>query len=250
MKMGLFVTNEVGYEIAKFFSEQNESVSCLVLDSKDTQKLNEKFLKTVSTDEVFYSDELYQKDILEKLKKMQLDLIILAWWPYILKESLIEIPRLGCLNFHPSCLPYNKGKHPYFWSIVEDVPFGVTLHFIDTGIDTGDVVFQKQIPKAWEDTGSTLYDRGKLEIVKLFKDNFNNIKNGILKRKKQKSTIESFHYGRDIKSASKIDLDQEYKAADLLNLIRARSGFPYGASWFTDDGQKYEVRLEIQKVEK
>ena len=250
MKLGLFASDEVGYEIAKFFNEQNESVSCLVLDSKDTQKLNEKFLKIVSTDEVFYSDELYQKSTLKKMQKMQLDLIILAWWPYILKENLIDIPELGGLNFHPSCLPYNKGKHPYFWSIVEDVPFGVTLHFIDTGIDSGDIVFQKQIARTWEDTGSTLYDRGKLEIVKLFKDSFNDIKNGILKGNKQKSATGSFHLAREIEESSMINLDQEYKAADLLNLIRARSGFPYGASWFTDNGQKYEVRLEIKKVEK
>lgn len=101
---------------------------------------------------------------------MQLDLIILAWWPYILKEALIKIPKIGCLNFHPSYLPYNRGKHPNFWSLVEDVPFGVSLHFVDTGIDSGSIAFQKIVPKSWEDTGKTLHEKGKREIVKLFQE--------------------------------------------------------------------------------
>ena len=79
------------------------------------------------------------KDRILALKEINLDLIVLAWWPYIIKEPLISISRLGCLNLHPSLLPYNQGKHPYFWSIVEDVPFGVTIHFIDAGI-----IFQSQ----------------------------------------------------------------------------------------------------------
>ena len=250
MKFGLFAFGEIGYEIAKLFKDKNEKIICLVLSSTGSKDLNEAILSLVEPEFVIYSDSLYEKTTLEKLRKMQLDIIILAWWPHIIKENLIRIPKLGCLNLHPSYLPYNRGKHPYFWSIVEEVPFGVTLHFIDAGIDTGDIVFQDLVEKTWCDTGSTLYRRGRQTIVDLFKKKFEDIRNGNLLRKKQDMNAGSFHWEKEIEASSKINMDDRYKARDLLNLIRARSGFPHGAAWFTDDGQKYEVRLEIIKMEK
>ncbi|MHC4560181.1 MAG: formyltransferase family protein [Planctomycetota bacterium] len=248
MNFGLFAADEVGYEIAKFFRGEQEPVSCLVLDSNDAKGLNGSILSVLDAKEVLYSDALYEETTLEKLRNMHIDLIILAWWPYILKESLIRVPRLGCLNFHPSYLPNNRGKHPYFWSIVEGVPFGVTLHFVDGGIDTGDTVFQETVEKSWEDAGSTLYERAKVAIVDLFKSKFGEIRSGNLPRKKQASAAATFHLGNEIEQASRIDLDQEYKARNLLNLLRARSNFPQGACWFVDDGHKYEVRVDIRKV--
>ena len=56
---------------------------------------------------------------------------ILAWWPYILKGRVIKIPKKGWLNFHPAYLPFNRGKHPNFWCLVDETKCGVTLYFID-----------------------------------------------------------------------------------------------------------------------
>ncbi|GAA0832540.1 formyltransferase family protein [Cupriavidus pauculus] len=81
------------------------------------------------------------------------DLLILAWWPKILPRAVIDIPRRGVVNFHPSLLPHNRGKHYNFWTIVEDSPFGVSLHLVNEGVDQGDILFQAPIEKTWEDTG-------------------------------------------------------------------------------------------------
>lgn len=248
MKFGLFAFGEIGYEIAKLFRDRNENIPCLILSSTGSKDLNKAILSLLSPVWVIYSDSLYEEATLEKLRKMRLDVIVLAWWPHIIKEDLTRIPRLGCLNLHPSYLPYNRGKHPYFWSIVEDVPFGVTIHFIDAGIDTGDIVFQELVEKSWCDTGSTLYNRGKQTIVSFFKKKFEDIRTGNLPRKKQDMNSGSFHREEEIEESSKINLEQQYKARDLLNLIRARLYFPVGATWFMDGGHKYEVRIEITKV--
>ena len=249
MKFGLFAADEVGYEIAKFFKENNENISCLVLDSEDSKSLNSMILSSVNVQEVIYSDSLYKENTLEKLQNMEIDLIILAWWPYIVKEDLIRIPKMGCLNFHPSYLPYNRGKHPYFWSIVEQVPFGVTLHFIDTGIDSGNIIFQEPIEKSWGDTGATLYEKGKQTIVELFKKKFSEIKRGNIPQTEQPVENNSLHFAKEIEGASEIFINRNYSARELLNLIRARSGFPHGACWFRDNGQKYEVTVQIRKVD-
>jgi len=49
------------------------------------------------------------------------------------------------INLHPSLLPWNRGAHSNFWSFLEDTPKGVTIHIIDEGIDTGDILLQKKI---------------------------------------------------------------------------------------------------------
>lgn len=252
MNIALFAADRVGFEVAKFFSENNEPLTCLVLDSKDTKGLNAQILADSGIKEhnrIFYSDSLYKEEILHALKKMDLDLIILAWWPYILKEDLLKIPKIGCLNFHPSYLPYNRGKDPNFWSIVEETPFGVTLHFADIGIDSGDIAFQSLIDKSWEDTGKTLYEKETKEILSLFKNNFQQIKSGNIPRKPQDLSRGSFHRRRELEAASRIDLEKSYKARDLLNIIRARTFYPYPAAWFIDNGKKYEVQIKITKRE-
>ena len=60
---------------------------------------------------------------------------ILAWWPKIISNKLINLPRKGFINLHNSFLPFNRGKHPYFWAFYEDSPYGVTIHKVDEGID-------------------------------------------------------------------------------------------------------------------
>jgi methionyl-tRNA formyltransferase len=249
LNIALFASDEVGYEIARFLNDNNEPTACLVLDSKDTKGFNEKILHNSSSGEVFYSDELYDKKNLEKLESLGIDIAILAWWPYIVKEPLMKLSRMGYLNFHPSLLPFNRGKHPNFWSIVENAPYGVSLHFIDEGVDTGPVAFQKAIEVSWEDTGEKLYEKGKREIVNLFKENFNDIRIGNIPRLPQDYNQGSFHMAKEIDEASHISLDAEYTARKLLNILRARTFPPYPSAWFTDAGQKYEVRVEIKKIE-
>ena len=251
MNIALFASNNVGNEIAKFLAKMQERLACLVLDSEDTNGYNNDIILNcgpICSGKIFYSDSLYKKQTLLSLKRMNLDLIILAWWPYIIKKEIIEIPRLGCLNLHPSYLPYNRGKHYNFWTIVEDTPFGVTIHWVDEGIDTGDIAFQTIIEKTWEDTGETLYYKAQEEIINLFKESYPKIKNGDIPRKPQNAAKGTFHTADQIDSASEIKLDKEYKAKDLLNIIRARTFPRYPAAWFLHNGCKYEVRIQITKV--
>jgi methionyl-tRNA formyltransferase len=249
MKFLLFAAGNVGYQIAKFFGDNHEPLSCLVLDSKDPLGLNSAIMKASGIDphKVIYSKDIYDPKIVYLLENLRADLGILAWWPYIIKDPILSITPLGILNFHPSYLPYNRGKNYNFWAIVEDVPFGVTLHFISKGVDNGDIAFQSRIEKTWEDTGRTLYEKAQVEIVRLFIENFPSIKNGDIPRIPQEMSKGSYHKASELDSASYIDLDKSYKARELLNLLRARTFLPHPAAWFKDDDQVYEVRIEITK---
>lgn len=251
MKIGLFAANVVGGQIAKFFGDQSEPPGCVVLDVNDPEALRDTIVADSRIDSqlVFDSDALGEAATLERFRALNLDLIVLAWWPYILKADVIEIPRLGCLNFHPSFLPYNRGKHYNFWALVEGSPFGVTIHWVDTAVDCGDIAFQSRIETTWEDTGATLYHKAQEEIVRLFKEKFPEIKAGRIPHIPQDLERGSVHRARELEQASRIELDQTYTARGLLNLLRARTFPPHPAVSFSDDGERYEARVEIKRVD-
>ena len=66
---------------------------------------------------------------------------------------------------HNSYLPYNRGKNPYFWTFIEEKPYGVTIHKVDEGIDTGEIISQKLIQYDWEDNAGTIYEKSLIRIV-------------------------------------------------------------------------------------
>ena len=152
------------------------------------------------------------------------------------------------MNFHPSLLPYNRGKHYNFWTLVENSPFGVTLHLVNEKVDQGDILFQANIEKTWEDTGGSLYDAAKREMVALFTRHYEDLVLGNYEPRVQDLAAGSFHLSRELDPASEIILDKQYTGRNLLNLLRART-FPGNPScYFFDEGKKYEVRVSIKEV--
>lgn len=90
----------------------------------------------------------------------------------ILKENIIKAPRLGCINFHPAYLPYNRGATPSKWIIVNDQNFtGITFHYISKGIDEGEIIERYKIPlSGYENSeilNNYLYSLGGILLVQL-----------------------------------------------------------------------------------
>ncbi|MCC7162179.1 MAG: hypothetical protein IT331_06780 [Anaerolineae bacterium] len=82
-------------------------------------------------------------EFVQRVREINPDLIAVAAFGRILKNELIETPRLGCINVHPSLLPRYRGPNPYYWVLANrETKSGVTVHFIDQGIDTGDIILQ------------------------------------------------------------------------------------------------------------
>lgn len=85
------------------------------------------------------------------------DLIVVANFSQIIRRNVLAIPRLGVINFHPTLLPLYRGPMPYYWIIKNRVQrSGVTIHFLDEGIDTGDIILQVEHDVAPEDDEASL----------------------------------------------------------------------------------------------
>lgn len=178
----------------------------------------------------------------------KVDTGLLLWWPNILRVSDIDVSNQGFINTHPSLLPLHRGKNPNFWALKCGEPFGVSLHFLGSGIDDGDLIAQRQIFYDWTDNAETLYRRGQQEMVDLFKATFHSILSGNPGRIKQSLETGNFHYAREMEEASFLDLNSVQPVRDTLNLLRARTFSGHPSCWFVDDqGEEYEVRVTIQK---
>lgn len=194
---------------------------------------------------IFESNEKTMKYL--QNKKIFPDLGFLVWWPKLVKKPLLDYPKHGFINTHPSLLPFNRGKYPNFWSLVEEVPFGVTLHFVKESVDSGDIVAQSKINYDWEDTGGSVYYKALEETIKLFKKGYPDIRHLNIPHDKQDEEKSTFHLAKELDTASKIELDRQYKGRELLNLLRARTFPGNPACWFEDNDKKYEVRVEIKR---
>lgn len=246
-KFAVFAYGDVGLAAVKIFRDRKKQLKFVLLDREnfwDKNKLIIEELKNYPDTEIIYYEN--DEELIAKCK--ELDMVILAWWGRIIKGELLEAPNHGFVNLHTSFLPYGKGKHPHYWSLVEEKPYGVTIMKIDAGLDTGAIIYQREIEKTWEDTGKSLYFKGIHTMCDLLEEKKENLLN--LKFEERGQVGEgTFHFGKEINEDSIIHLEEKYRAKDLLNKIRARTFEPFPASYFIEGGETYEVRISIKKVE-
>lgn len=244
MKLVLFADGVVGMRITEYLAEHYLQDLSLVVTTAENGIFDFVGNHGVSAC-VFDSEQSVIAGLLDEP-----DLGVLAWWPKILKKPLIEIPRQGFINTHPSLLPFNRGKHYNFWALVESAPFGVTIHRVDTGVDTGEIVAQREIAYDWEDNGESLYMKAQNAMLDLFRSTYPGLRTGTIQSIPQSDEEGSSHHSSEMEIASHIDLERSYRARDLLNLLRARTfeGFP--GCWFEDGGEQYEISISMRRVRK
>lgn len=121
------------------------------------------------------------------LSQLNPDIIFSIYYRKILPKEIINLPKMGCINIHPSLLPRNRGPNPTYWNVRRgDMWAGTTLHYIDEGMDTGDIIAQTAV-EVGDRTGFELNDYMMQMGLKLFKNNFADIMAGRNKRTVQDS---------------------------------------------------------------
>ena len=126
------------------------------------------------------------------------DFVISFGYRYIIKSDVIKVCNGKLINLHISFLPYNRGSHPNFWSFYENTPAGVTIHLIDIGLDTGDILLQKKCNFNIEaETFSSTYNKLIFEIEDLFKSNINRILSCKISPQKQQGNG-TYHKSSDL----------------------------------------------------
>jgi methionyl-tRNA formyltransferase len=155
---------------------------------------------------------IYDKKLtLQYLKKVNPDLIISYNYRHIVSKEILKQYKI--INLHISYLPFNRGAYPNIWSCLENTPKGVSIHFMNEGIDTGDIIVQKKVVLNENLTLKESYKKLHLHIQLLFKQNFKNL----LKIKPKKQKNGTVHYIKDLKKINLPSYDITIKELKELN---------------------------------
>ena len=139
----------------------------LYLGNKKSKKI---FCFLSNFGEVFFHNKEFQL-----LDFRKFEWIISYGYRFIIPKDNIQNLKNPIINLHISYLPFNRGAHPNYWSFKENSPKGVTIHFIDSGVDTGPILVQKKQVFTEKDTLQTSYLKLKLTIEELFCNSFHKI---------------------------------------------------------------------------
>lgn len=131
------------------------------------------------------------------VKEQSFDFGLSYRYKKIIRQDVIDFFEGRLINMHISFLPWNRGYDPNLWSYIDDTPKGVTIHCVDAGIDTGDILLQQEVPVDMEtDTLRTSYDKLSRAIENLFVNNAEALLSNKIPAVAQ-SGSGSFHYAKD-----------------------------------------------------
>lgn len=249
MRLVLFANNWVGLQVLEFLVERGEDIAGLVLHEAGDRRYADEMLRIVprETRVIEAGRRVRDAAVHREIAALGPDLGISAFYGYLFPSALITAFPRGMINVHPSLLPHNRGIFANVWTIVDRTPAGATLHHIDPGVDSGDVIAQREVRLEPVDTGFTLYEKLMRACVEVFRDSWDLVRRGDAPRRAQEPGIGKVHKKSDVAALDRIDLDKEYKARDLLDLLRARSFPPHRGAYFeTEDGRRVYLTLHLE----
>ncbi len=192
---------------------------------------------------VYQPENLKDGTALKILEDIRPELIIVVAYGKLLPESILNLPKYGCINIHGSILPKYRGAAPIQWTVLNgDKTAGVTSMFLNSGMDTGDIIFTRETPVGEAETSGQLFDRLAILGGELLCDTVRAIESGHAPRTPQNEAFAS--YAPPLKKEqSIIDFNDTYK--DILNKIRGLNPWPVAKAEIA--GTQFKVFSAIGK---
>jgi methionyl-tRNA formyltransferase len=251
MRVLVFADNIYGANMVKYLVDSGENIIGIALHRKETQhNINDivEYSK-LSSDKIIISTQMKDPEFIHEVVNLKPDIIVCAYWGYILPHEIISIPKLGCVNVHLGLIPYNRGKNPNVWPIIDGTPAGVTVHYIDEGIDSGDIIRQREVEVEITDTSKTLYNKLTNTMHEVFIEAWEDIRTNNVNPVKQKLEKGSFHHSKEFKTLSEIDITKKQNTLALLNHLRAKDFEPHPPAYFIYNGRKVGVRIKLKYID-
>ena len=153
------------------------------------------------------------------MRQLEPDFLFSCYYRHMLKQPLLDLPRLGALNMHGSLLPKYRGRVPVNWVLVNgETETGITLHYMEAKADRGDIVAQKRVPITEEDTAHTLFARLTVAAEEIMRESYPLLRAGQAPRLAQDHTKASYFGGRGPEDGR---IDWGKSSREVYNLVRA-----------------------------
>lgn len=168
--------------------------------------------------------KIKEKDAVEELRKYPADIFVVAAFGQLLSEEILNMPRFGCINIHASLLPAYRGAAPIQWCVINgEEKTGVTIMQMAKGMDTGDILLQKEVVLDEKETGGSLFDRLMETGAELIVEALPKIEAGELTPVVQKEELATYA-GKITKDMGNIDFAKS--AVTIERLIRGLNPWP------------------------
>ena len=184
----------------------------------------------------------------KKLTKEKIDLIVTCAYGQIIPKEVLDLPKYGCINVHASILPKYRGAAPIQWAIINgDKETGVTIMYMDEGMDTGDIISISKIAISSEDNVGTMHDKLSILGAKALEKDLKSILDGSVMRTKQG---ENWTLAPMIKREDE-HLDFNDYGKNIINKIRAFNPWPLANTLIDNKEIKIiEAEFKNEKIDK
>ncbi|MBS1488879.1 MAG: methionyl-tRNA formyltransferase [Bacteroidetes bacterium] len=204
----------------KLISDQSLAIRFIV-PRTDTQDDTLKNYANKYGIDYLFPEKVNSKTFLDKVNTYNCDLLVSMSFNQIFKTEIINLAPMGLINCHAGKLPFYRGRNILNWALINDEKeFGITVHYVDEGIDTGDIILQRTYQITDDDTYATLLEQAYSECATILYDAIKLLQNGNITRVKQSSIHPTgFYCGRRGAGDELIDWNQTSRR--VFNFIRS-----------------------------
>ena len=221
MKIGYFADGPWSHRALEKIAKDDRFQVVFIVPRYETQdpKLKD-WAERLDIDYLLFKN-VNQMNSIEKLMSYGADLFVSMSFDQILKKDILEATPLGFINCHAGALPHYRGRNILNWVLINDEKeFGVTVHYIDEGIDTGDIILQKMEQITDQDDYSTLLNRATIVCANLLFESLIKICNGTTCREPQ-STIHPVGLYCSRRKIGDEWIDWNWSSRRIFNFVRA-----------------------------
>jgi len=221
LRIGYFADGPWGHNALERLLADSEIEICFIVPRNDTK---DSFLKEKATEYgIDYlcpikvnSDEFY-----ETAQKYACDLFVSMSYNQIFRSRIYNLPPLKTINCHAGKLPFYRGRNILNWALINDEKeFGITVHYVDEGIDTGDIILQRTYPITDDDNYNTLLEIAYKECPDILYQAIKEMQNGIAHRIPQDVVSKNGLYC-GMRSIGDEIIDINSTSRELFNFVRA-----------------------------
>lgn len=221
LKLGYFADGMWAHEAFKLLI-QDKTIDikfiCVRYDTSD--ETLKKFAEEYKIDYLKHAN-INSDDFLDHIGSYDCDLFVSMSFNQIFKKKIMCMPRLSTINCHAGKLPYYRGRNILNWALINDEKsFGITVHYVDEGIDTGDIILQREFDITENDDYSTLLNKAYSECANILYDSIKLVREGNFSPIKQTDIHPiGFYCGMRQKGDEVLNWNQTSR--DIFNFIRA-----------------------------
>jgi methionyl-tRNA formyltransferase len=167
-----------------------------------------------------------------------------VYWKWLLSKDVLDTADSN-VNFHPALLPIGRGWYPHVQSFMNGTPTGVTIHVMDSGMDTGPLWAQREVPIEPYDTCYSIYFKLQSKLISLFQEIWPKILKGEISPISQDESKAIVYTKEETNVLDVLDLDAPTTARKVINQLRSRSFGKKGFLYYIDNGKKVYVTITL-----